>query len=343
MKRLTAIRTQPLSLDEVVAAVTRPEAGAIATFLGLVRNHADGRPVTLLEYEAYPSMAEKEMMRIAAAIEADSPHVKLAVLHRIGALKVGDLAVVCAASSPHRPEAFQACRALIDRIKETVPIWKREHGPEGPLWVGWRDARCATDAKHDSAGRAHRHDSTLADTSCRMERAAPLSGLGLAILTVSDSRSPTSDESGQLARHLLSEAGAEVTASAIVPDEPAIISAWIHEQSQRGTARGLIVTGGTGIANRDQTIEALLPLFSRTLDGFGEAFRRLSFDQIGPRAVLSRAVAGVVGSCLVFALPGSPRAVELALRELIVPILPHAVAILQGHSLHHHADSSHER
>ncbi len=343
MKRLVSIRTEPLSLDEVVAAVTRPEAGAIATFSGLVRNHVNGQQVTLLEYEAYPSMAEKEMARIAAAIEAELPDVRLAVLHRIGTLKVGDMAVVCAASSPHRKEAFRACGALIDHIKETVPIWKREHEPEGPYWVGWRDARCAPDAEHPYAEHIHSYDNATGDLGSHLDDMETLSGLGLAILTVSDSRTSADDASGQLARQLLSEAGAEVTAIAIVPDEPAIISAWITEQAQRGKAHGLIVTGGTGIAKRDQTIEALLPLLSRSLDGFGEAFRRLSFDQIGPCAVLSRAVAGVVGSCLVFALPGSPKAVELALRELIIPILPHAMAVLKGHSMHHHADISHER
>src|SRR5664280_1416456 len=96
MSRLVSIRTEPLSLDEVVAAVTRPEAGAIAVFSGLVRNHADGQPVTCLEYEAYPSMAEKEMAGIVAAIEAELVEVRLAVMHRIGRLQVGDLAVVCA-------------------------------------------------------------------------------------------------------------------------------------------------------------------------------------------------------------------------------------------------------
>jgi len=345
MSRLVSIRTEPLSLDEVVAAVTRPEAGAIAVFSGLVRNHADGQPVTCLEYEAYPSMAEKEMAGIVAAIEAELVAVRLAVMHRIGRLQVGDLAVVCAASSPHRDQAFRACRALIDRIKETVPIWKREHGPQGPYWVGWRDARCATHVEPPHSGQSlcQTHHAAVADEISQVGGIAALSGLGVAILTVSDSRTSENDESGQLARQLLSEAGAEVTASAIVRDEPALISSWITEQARPGSATAIIVTGGTGIAARDQTLEALLPLFSRSLDGFGEAFRRLSFDQIGPRALLSRAVAGVVGSCLVFALPGSPKAVELALRELIIPILPHATALLRGQAVHHHAGNSHER
>ncbi len=143
------LRDTPLSVDEVIASVARPEAGAISVFLGTVRDHNEGRPVVKLEYEAYPSMAIAEMNRIVAEITAEVAGVKLAVMHRTGVLAVGDVAVVCAASSAHRGEAARACRALIDRIKEHVPIWKREHGPDGAYWVGWRDARCADDRHHD--------------------------------------------------------------------------------------------------------------------------------------------------------------------------------------------------
>jgi molybdopterin synthase catalytic subunit len=91
-------------------------------------------------------MALAEMQRIAESIEREAHGlVRVAVVHRVGALHVGDLAVVCAASAPHRAEAFAACRALIDAIKHRVPIWKREHGPDGAYWVGWQDARCSTD------------------------------------------------------------------------------------------------------------------------------------------------------------------------------------------------------
>jgi molybdopterin synthase catalytic subunit len=118
-----------------------------------VRDRSEGRPVTKLEYEAYAPMAGAEMRRIAEEIEREIEGVRLAVLHRTGALAVGDVAVVCAASAPHRGEAFAACRALIDRVKERAPIWKREHGPEGAYWVGWEDARCAPgDHGHEHHG-----------------------------------------------------------------------------------------------------------------------------------------------------------------------------------------------
>jgi molybdopterin synthase catalytic subunit len=139
---LVALRDSTPSIDEAVAHVKHAGAGAVCVFLGTVRDHNDGRAVVKLEYEAYASMAVAEMTRIAQEIAVEIVGVRLAVLHRVGALSVGDIAVVCAASAPHRGEAYRACRALIDRVKARVPIWKREHGPDGAYWVGWHDARC---------------------------------------------------------------------------------------------------------------------------------------------------------------------------------------------------------
>jgi molybdopterin synthase catalytic subunit len=150
------IRAAPLGLDELVAEVSHPGAGGVATFLGVVRDQNEGQAVTLLEYEAYGSMAEAELGRILAEIAAEVPGVRVSATHRVGALHVGDVAVACAASAPHRGEAFHACRELIDRIKARLPIWKREHGPDGPYWVGWADARCAAgDHDHD---KGHMHE-----------------------------------------------------------------------------------------------------------------------------------------------------------------------------------------
>jgi molybdopterin synthase catalytic subunit len=126
-----------LSADAVLAWVRSREQGGIVLFFGTVRDHSGGLAVTKLEYEAYVSMAEKELARIAAGITSEFPGVRLAAHHRVGPLEIGDDAVVCAASAPHRAVAFDACRALIDRIKVSAPIWKREHGPDGPYWVGW--------------------------------------------------------------------------------------------------------------------------------------------------------------------------------------------------------------
>ncbi len=144
------LRESPLGVDEVTAHVRRPGAGAIAVFLGVVRDESEGRAVTRLEYSAYASMAKREMVAIASEIERELEGVRVSVVHRVGSLDIGDLAIACAASAPHRAEAFQACRELVDRIKARVPIWKREWGPDGAAWVGWVDARCA--------GHGHGHD-----------------------------------------------------------------------------------------------------------------------------------------------------------------------------------------
>lgn len=153
---LLRVTASPLSLDELVRAVAHAGAGAVVTFAGTVRDTNDGRPVTKLEYEAYVSMAVAEIRRIVSEIENEVEGTRLAVHHRTGELAVGDVAVLCAASAPHRREAFRACRLAIDRVKERVPIWKREHGPEGPYWIGWVDARCS-EPDHDAEGHRHEH------------------------------------------------------------------------------------------------------------------------------------------------------------------------------------------
>lgn len=158
--RGVGLRDAPLSVHEVIDAVSHDGAGAVDVFLGMVRDFNDGRPVKLLEYEAYAPMAVAEMTRIILEIEAEIEGVRLAVLHRTGSLAVGDMAVICAASAPHRGEAFRACRALIDRIKARVPIWKREHGPDGAYWVGWQDARCTGEEGHEHHPHSHEGEKT---------------------------------------------------------------------------------------------------------------------------------------------------------------------------------------
>jgi molybdopterin synthase catalytic subunit len=134
--RLAELRTGPLSVDELRAAVSDPGAGGIALFAGAVRDRDHGRAVTRLSYSAHPSAAV-ELRRVAEKIAADYDVRALAAVHRIGDLEIGDLAVVVAASCAHRTEAFEACRALIDRLKHEVPIWKRQwFGDEASEWVG---------------------------------------------------------------------------------------------------------------------------------------------------------------------------------------------------------------
>jgi molybdopterin synthase catalytic subunit len=137
------LRAGPLDVAEAMQMVRHRGAGALVVFVGVVRDRNEGRAVRRLDYEAYEGMARAEMGRVLAEVAAEHPGVRLAALHRVGALAVGETAVVCAASAPHREEAFTACRACIDGIKQRAPIWKREHGPGGGVWVGWDGAPAA--------------------------------------------------------------------------------------------------------------------------------------------------------------------------------------------------------
>jgi molybdenum cofactor biosynthesis protein B len=156
------------------------------------------------------------------------------------------------------------------------------------------------------------------------------------IVTVSDTRTALTDEGGRLASDLCRAAGFVVAGGAIIPDEPARIGDHIGQLARDGQVDAILVTGGTGISRRDTTIEALAALFAKTLPGFGELFRALSYAEIGSAAMLSRATAGTIGNTIVFTLPGSPAGVRLALEKLIIPELPHMVAQLHRHEHHHH-------
>jgi molybdenum cofactor biosynthesis protein B len=158
--------------------------------------------------------------------------------------------------------------------------------------------------------------------------------LRVALLTVSDTRTLETDEGGRKLRELFEAAGFAIVAQGIVRDELDSIRSRVQELCAAGGADAVVTTGGTGIAPRDQTYEAVEGLLEKRLDGFGEAFRRLSWDAIGPRAVLSRAVAGTRGACIVAALPGSPAALALAVEQILVPILPHAVSLVRGGHAH---------
>jgi molybdopterin converting factor subunit 1 len=134
--RVCAITSEPLSLDEVAAAVSGETQGGLCTFTGHVRRQGAVPDVIRLEYEAYVPMATDVLADIAREIEIEYPGVRVAIHHRIGTLVVGEAAVVIAASAPHRAEAFAACRVAIERLKERAPIWKKEIGQSGAVWVG---------------------------------------------------------------------------------------------------------------------------------------------------------------------------------------------------------------
>ncbi|WP_416675440.1 MogA/MoaB family molybdenum cofactor biosynthesis protein [Egbenema bharatensis] len=151
-----------------------------------------------------------------------------------------------------------------------------------------------------------------------------------AVITVSDTRSPDTDRSGQAIQQLLQSAGHQVAEYALVKDDPTPIQAQIKHLCQRSDLDAVILNGGTGIAPRDTTYDAVEQLLEKTLPGFGEIFRWLSYQEIGSRAIASRAVAGVCQGKLIFSLPGSSNAVTLAMEKLILPELMHLVKQVRG-------------
>jgi molybdenum cofactor biosynthesis protein B len=165
----------------------------------------------------------------------------------------------------------------------------------------------------DAAGRHPHHSPAGRRVSC-------------AVVTVSDTRTPDDDGSGREIREKLEAAGHRVADYRIVPDDIAAVRDLVAELAAAEGVEAILLSGGTGVAPRDGTFEAVSALLDRRLDGFGELFRSLSYAEIGSRAMLSRAVAGLVGRTALFSMPGSPAAVRLAMEKLIVPELVHVVS-----------------
>lgn len=130
------IVSEPIDVTALTAAVAHPAAGATVTFLGTTRNHNDGRRVIRLEYEAYPEMALAEMRKIGETARQRWPIEQIAIVHRIGVVPIGEASVAIAVSAGHRAAAFEACHFAIDRLKQVVPIWKKEYFEGGEVWIG---------------------------------------------------------------------------------------------------------------------------------------------------------------------------------------------------------------
>ncbi len=133
--RAIQITSRPISVASVIRSVADASSGAVVTFVGTVRDHADGAKVTRLDLEAATDLAEGDLNRIARIAKSRFDVAGVAITHRVGKLKVGDVIVVIAVGAPHRKQAFSACRFIIDELKKSTPIWKKEHGARGARWV----------------------------------------------------------------------------------------------------------------------------------------------------------------------------------------------------------------
>ena len=178
---------------------------------------------------------------------------------------------------------------------------------------------------------------------------APAPGLvKIFIMTASDSRTPETNQGGRLVKELAQAAGFVIAGESLLPDDRDALRAAVAELCAREAADVILLTGGTGIAHRDNTVEAVAALLDKRLDGYGELFRMLSFAEIGSAAMLSRAIAGTIGRVALFAMPGSPAGVRLAMERLILPELAHVVGELNrpggpgpGQGPHAHTKGGH--
>ncbi|REJ08445.1 molybdenum cofactor biosynthesis protein MoaE [Halobacillus trueperi] len=136
MEQQCWITTEPLEIEEVTKRVIRREAGAVNTFIGTVREFTKGKRTLFLQYETYKEMAEKKLEQITKEIDQQWPSAEVAIAHRIGRLEITDIAVIIAVSTPHRNDSYEASRYAIERIKEIVPIWKKEYWEDGEEWIG---------------------------------------------------------------------------------------------------------------------------------------------------------------------------------------------------------------
>lgn len=148
-----AVKTEPLDVDALVALVGAAGDGAVVTFAGLVRDHNEGRRVRFLEYEAYEPLAVRALERIVDEAKSLWPSARVAAHHRIGRLEIGEASIVIAVASAHRGEAFAACRYTIERVKQIVPIWKREHFEGGDVWLEGATSDPGDEAAREKAYR----------------------------------------------------------------------------------------------------------------------------------------------------------------------------------------------
>ena len=161
------------------------------------------------------------------------------------------------------------------------------------------------------------HDSDIDRVSC-------------AVVTISDTRTQENDTSGQRIKSLLEKAGHVVAAQTIIPDEPHHVRLYLKRLAESAQCQAALISGGTGLSPRDSTYEAVSAIMDRQISGFGELFRQLSYQEVGADAMLSRAVAGTCGRMIVYSMPGSTPAVELAMTKLILPTLVHAVTLIRN-------------
>lgn len=328
---MVRIQHEDFSLDDEVNAVvgTRPNVGGIVTFLGTVRDYAEDTEVIAIELEHYPGMTERELEKIEAAALARFAVEAIHVVHRVGRLAVGERIVLVVAAAKHRAEAFEACRFVIDHLKIHATLWKKEITAQGERWVDSCPG-CLAAATHweDMKHVAHTHAVTPTPPDHHAHGEANWSGLRVAILTLSDSRTLANDQSGDALEGMVLAHGARVGARALLPDEKGAIREQLIHWADGERMDVILTTGGTGPGPRDITPEATREVCDRELPGLAEIIRGEGLKQTRS-AALTRGVAALRGVTLVINLPGSRRGSTHSL-QAIADLVPHVLNMARG-------------
>lgn len=336
------IQTEHFSSEEETTRLIRdnPKIGGIVTFLGIVRDFTETAGVTALILEHYPGMTELELEKVEQAARAQFAVEALLVIHRVGKLAVGEPIVLVVAAASHRADAFLACRFVIDHLKRQATFWKKELLQSGEeRWIHACPGCDAAASQWESALQAtHPHAPKQAQPHSTHPHGAPhthptddtlsWTTLRVGILTLSDSRTHATDQSGAALEALVLGFGAEIAIRTILPDDVQSIQDLLRQWAEVKRLDLILTTGGTGPGPRDCTPEATRALCTRELPGFAELIRAAGLQQTR-NAIFTRGVAAFCGTTLIINLPGSTRGATHSLRA-IADLVPHALRMASG-------------
>ncbi len=339
------VQQERFSLEDELDLLLRdnPKVGGVVTFLGLVRDFTTSADVTTLLLEHYPGMTESELANIEQSARSRFDVEEILVVHRVGRLTVGEPIVLVVAAASHRAEAFLACRYVIDHLKHKATFWKKEILRSGEeRWIhSCPGCEAAIDNWQENASPPSATAQAAHANDCRHHHPAepmaapPLpmwQGLRLGILTLSDSRSASTDQSGQTLFQLAGQWGGEVVVRQVIPDNQSDIQQLLVDWVDRLQLDLILTTGGTGPGPRDVTPEATRAVCQREMPGFAEQIRSSGLQQTR-NALFTRGVAAFRGTTLIVNLPGSTRGASHSLKA-IADLVPHALRMAKGGGHH---------
>ncbi|MEO5378562.1 MAG: molybdenum cofactor biosynthesis protein MoaE [Magnetococcus sp. DMHC-6] len=333
------IQKEDFSIDQEIKSLLadNQRTGAVVTMTGIVREFTAHQHVQAMELEHYPGMTEKELEKIATTAMTRFSLQAVRVVHRVGRLTAGENIVLVIAAAAHRGHAFDGCRFIIDYLKIRATFWKKEITPQGEKWIDscpgceaaasqWEELRqlphthASQPNKPAHGGHHHSHHSHPLEINWL--------GLRTGILTLSDSRNLHSDSSGDILEKLAKEAGAEVVARHLLPDDRAQIADLLCHWADDMGLDVILTTGGTGPSPRDVTPEATQDVCDRILPGIAELIRMEGLKQVRS-AVLTRGITALRATTLVINLPGSRHGASQSFTAM-ADLVPHILSMARG-------------